>query len=381
MTKNQFLLSFTGALLLAPLTPTLAQSTWQTVDDFQYAPGKGTSPCGVTATPAGAIFVSGAAYDAGNLQRGFVNRSLDGGATWDLVFDLPGASSASCWAVAAAPSGTLWATSSLNSTNWLTHSSTDGGAAWVLSDSYRGNGRNAVPFCTTVDPAGRIFVGGFVWDAQGKQHFFVRRSMDNGATWKTVDDLAGSISRVEGIAATPTAVVAAGRLSNVWLVRRSTDGGNTWTSTDTFRLSSGAPSYAYGVATDANGNFYVTGQAVSTVNKVSQAHWITRKSADNGSTWRTVDDFVSAGGWPRGVTVDAFGRVFVTGAVGNLWTVRGSADGGATWTTTDNFNLTPTGTSTARAVDADASGNVFVTGYAAAADGTSHGIVRKLATP
>lgn len=371
-------LSLGAVLLLAPLTATFAQSTWQTVDDLQYTLGKGTSPYGVAATPDGALFVSGAAYDAANLQHGFVNRSLDGGATWDLVFDLPGVpggSASSCWAVAAAPSGTLWATSCRNSTDWLTHWSADGGTTWVLSDFFRGNGRNAVPFCTAVDPAGRVFVGGLVWDAQGKQHFFVRRSSDNGATWKTVDDLAGSISRTDGIAATPAAVVSAGRLSNTWLVRRSINGGNTWTTTDTMPQAS----FAYGAAADANGNFYVVGPATLTANRVTKTHWLTRKSTDSGSTWRTVDDLVA--GIPQAVTVDAFGRVFVAGAVGNLWTVRGSADGGLTWTTTDTFTLTPTGTSTARGVSADASGNVFVTGYAANADGINHGIVRKLATP
>jgi len=359
-------------------TAAFSQSTWQTVDDFQYAPGKGAGPFGVTATPGGTIFVSGAAADATDRQHGFVNRSTDGGATWDLVFDLPGDSSANCFALAAAPSGALWATSVLNATNWLTHWSIDGGATWVLSDRFRGTGRYATPFCTTVDPAGRIFVGGNVWDSQGRQHFTVRRSIDGGATWKTVDDLAGAVSGAWGITATPSAVLAVGRLSNLWLVRRSADGGNTWVTTDKFQQTS----FAYGAAADLNGNFYVVGAANLTVNKVTQLHWLTRKSTDNGSTWSTVDDFFpGATAMARGVTVDAFGRVFVSGSSPAGHTVRGSLDGGATWATTDTFRLTPTGSANAVAIDSDGNGNVFAVGQVVGADGNGHTIVRKLGTP
>ena len=367
-------------------TATFAQSTWETVDDFQYAPGKGASPFGITATPDGAIFVSGAANDAANHQHGFINRSLDGGDTWDLVFDLPGASAANSFAVAAAPSGTLWATSKANAINaktkawygtWLTYRSTDGGATWVLSDSFRGAGQEAAPFCAAVDAAGRIFVGGQVSDAQNRLHFTIRRSTDNGATWKTVDDLySAPMSAAWGIATTPTAVVAAGRLGNRRIVRRSTNGGTTWTTVDSNLPSLG---FAYGVAADAGGNLYTVGFATITVNKVSQTHWITRQSVNDGTTWSTVDDYYpGATAIARGVGVDAFGRVLVTGTSAAGWTVRGSTDGGATWTTTDTFRLTPTGSANAVGVAGDPSGNVFVAGSAVGADGVGHDVVRKL---
>ncbi len=388
-TKTSHLLTLGGALLLSPLTPTLAQSTWETVDDFQYAPGKSASPFGITATPDGAIFVSGAGNDAANLQHGFVNRSLDGGATWDLVLDLPGNTSANCFAVAAAPSGTLWATSKTNAINvktkawygtWLTHRSTDGGATWVLSDSFRGAGQEAAPFCTTVDAAGRIFVGGQVSDAQNRLHFTIRRSTDEGVTWKTVDDLnSAPISAAWGITTTPTAVVAAGRLGNNWVVRRSTDGGNTWTTVDGNLPGIG---FAYGVTADAGGNLYAVGFASIVVNKVSQSHWITRRSVNDGTTWTTVDDYYpGATAIARGVGVDVFGRAFVTGSSAAGWTVRGSTDGGTTWSTTDIFKLTPTGSANAVGVASDPSGNVFAAGAVVGADAVGHGVVRKLATP
>jgi hypothetical protein len=370
-------------------TTTFAQSTWETVDDFQYAPGKGASPFRITATPDSAIFVSGAAVDAANHQHGFINRSLDGGDTWDLVFDLPGTSSDYCFAVAAAPLGTLWATSKADAVNaktgawygtWLTHHSTDGGATWILSDSFRGAGQEAAPFCATVDAAGHIFVGGQVSDAQNRLHFTTRRSTDNGATWKTVDDLfSAPISAAWGITTTPTAVLAAGRLGNSWIVRRSTNGGTTWTTVDSNLPGSG---FAFGIAADGSGNLYAVGFASIVVNKATQTHWITRKSANSGTTWSTVDDYYpGATAMPRGVGVDAFGRVFVTGSSAAGWTVRVSTDGGITWTTTDTFKLTPTGSANAVAIDSDPNGNVFAVGQVVGADGNGHSIVRKLAMP
>jgi hypothetical protein len=384
-------LSLAAASFLTPST--FAQSTWQTVDDFQYAPGQSAGPFSITATPDGAIFVSGAAVDAANHQHGFVNRSLDGGDTWDLVFDLPGVSSANCFAVAAAPSGTLWATSKANAINgrtgawygtWLAHRSTDGGATWILSDSFRGAGQEAAPFCTAVDAAGRVFVGGLISDAQGKQHFLTRRSLDGGTTWTTVDDVVGTTTcSVWDLTATPAGVFAAGRISTTWTVRRSTDGGSTWTTVDKYGAGN---SYAYGIDSDVNGNVYVTGGAGITVNKINKTHWITRKSADGGTTWRVVDD-VASGSFNNGraATVDAYGRVFVAGQVvignTNHWITRGSTDGGATWVITDDYAPSATGAVLPRGATSDAVGNVFIGGQANGTDGVQHAIVRKLAAP
>jgi len=89
-------------------------------------------------------------------------------------------------------------------------------------------------------------------------------------------------------------------------------------------------------------------------------------------TWETVDDFYpGAGAMPRGVGVDALGRVFVTGSPAVGWTVRGSTDGGATWATTDTFRLTPTGNANA----------VGLAGAVPGADGLNHAVVRELAIP
>ena len=174
-----------------------------------------------------------------------------------------------------------------------------------------------------------------------------------------------------------------GGISGTWIVRRSTNGGNTWATVDKYGAGN---SYAYGIDSDSNGNLYVAGGASLTVNKVTKNHWITRKSADGGATWRTVDD-VASGGFNNGraVTVDVYGRVFIAGQVligsTNHWITRGSSDGGATWLATDDYALSATGTMLPRGAASDAVGNVFVGGQANGTDGVAHAIVRKLAAP
>jgi hypothetical protein len=97
-----------------------------------------------------------------------------------------------------------------------------------------------------------------------------------------------------------------------------------------------------------------------------------------------VDSFL-LGSYPdaRAVTVDAIGRVFVTGSytIGSgttstqHWITRASVDGGVTWTTTDD--LVGFGMSAA----SDAVGNVFIGGRALGDSTTPSATVRKLAAP
>ncbi len=373
-------LALRAALLLAPATATFAQSTWQTVDDFQYAPGKAAIHRGVVANAAGAIFVAGSGPDAAGVNHGVVHRSLDGGATWDTVLDVP---SVNLLRIATSPSGEVLAVGSQAVVNgkWVTYRSSDGGVTWSLADQFRfSNGKAAIAWSVTADAA-RIYVSGTARDTKSIDHWLVRRSIDGGLTWTTADDLpvqgaTGSL----GITVTPAgSVIAVGQTAAVWKVRRSIDGGNTWATVDSYRyLNSPYSSCARGVTADGNGHLYVTG--------FSAPHWITRKSTDGGSTWRTVDDFtISGSGNGAGVAVDAFGRVFAAGTGGSSssprWIVRASSDAGGTWVTTDDYQLSPTKAAMAQAVCGDASGNVFVVGGAFDAAGVNHAVVRKLAAP
>jgi len=395
-----------AALLLAPLTSANAQSTWpwQTVDG--YIAGPSGTAYGLAAVDNGVVFSArSAAPDLAGIAHAYVRRSLDGGQTWQLVSDLPGNGTASSLAVAVGHySGLVFATAiirnaqNLTRDDWVTLRSADGGTTWSKVDVLTPPNFKAYPYAVVEDTAGRVFVGGWFSDAANRDHYLVRRSLNGGTTWATVDDVAGGFNWVTGMAATPTGAFSVGRIGNAWTVRRSTNGGATWTTVDTYRPA-GVSSYSapQGAAADANGNLYVTGMAEMPVssyvtknnghwitNTVTEAHWITRKSIDSGATWSVADDrLLGTNPSGRAMTVDAIGRVFVTGSytIGSgttstqHWTTRASADGGVTWTTTDDlvgFGMSAT---------SDAAGNVYIGGRALGDSTTPSATVRKLAAP
>lgn len=371
---SRSLLTLGLGLLLTPLTPTVAQTAWAIVDDFTV--GQSGAALGLAATDTGVVFTAGTGNDLAAVPHAYVRRTLDGGVSWSTVLDLPVNGTATAWATTVGHySGLVFATailrSPINSTrnDWVTFRSADGGTTWTKVDVVSASNFKANPYAVVEDAAGRVFVGGHLGDSKNADHFVIRRSLDGGTTWATVDDQApAGVNWVTSLTATPSGVFAAGYLRNVWTVRRSTNGGTTWNTVDSFQPGGTASwSHTGGIAADANGILFVTGQAQVLVNKVLETHWITRKSTDNGATWRTVDDVVPGSNpFGKSVTVDAFGRVLATGTYTGVdggvstshWVTRGSVDGGATWFTTDDL------VGIGYAAAADRAGNVFTAGKA-----------------
>ncbi|HEY9170844.1 MAG TPA: sialidase family protein [Verrucomicrobiae bacterium] len=377
-------LALGAVLFIASITSAFAQSTWQTVDGFQLAPGKVAGVSGMAAVDNGVVFSSGGADDASGVRHGFVRRSLDAGQSWVTVLDVSGI--AQFAAVTIGPSGRVHAAGPGLVSCWVTAVSEDGGTSWTVGNAWAGGGS---PLAVVEDVAGRVFLGGYIIDTNNRWHFSIRRSLDGGATWATVQDLVSpsGASSVWAMAATPAGVFAAGRYGNTsWIVRRSTDGGQTWNTVDTY-YSGSTGNFPYGMTADANGNLLATGVAIISPgkNKPAVAHWITRRSVNGGQTWTVVDDFAPGSfNTGRAVTVDAYGRVFATGYVSvngvSRWITRVSLNGGTTWVTSDDVPLLSSA-GTPRAAAADAIGNLFIGGQAPATDGVNHGVVRILPAP
>jgi hypothetical protein len=162
-------------------------------------------------------------------------------------------------------------------------------------------------------------------------------------------------------------------------IRRSLDGGATWSTIEASPTAS-----TKSIGADASSNLYAAGQ--------NSGHWTVRKSINGGATWTPIDDFqqcVTTSTRPlrtqcysasaQGVASDAFGNLFVAGYSGGFQgVVRASAGGTGPWQTVDTFSY-PNGAS-AEAVVADAIGNVFVAGNGSGVGG-SHWLVRKLPAP
>ncbi len=151
--------------------------------------------------------------------------------------------------------------------------------------------------------------------------------------------------------------------SQAWIVRRSLDGGATWATVDVYQASSGYGAWARGIGADAQGSLYVVGFASVPYKSSRVNHWQVRKSDNGGTSWTTVDDYAPSGGQALGFAADANGNLFVTGTTpavtgtGDNWIVRESLGGTGPWTTVDNLtNGIP------HAIAADGTGKVFVGG-------------------
>lgn len=397
MNKTSQILTLGAALWVAPLTDTtFAQSAWETVDVFTM--GQSGAIFGMAAVGNGVVFSAGNGADATGIFYPYVRRSLDGGANWSQMLQLP-TSGLAYGVTVGQKSGLVFATAGTTDTkkagwgNWLTLRSADGGTTWSTVDFLSAPSGKADPYAVVEDAAGRVFVGGNLGDLNNTDHWLIRRSLDGGTTWTTVDNVAKGLNVVRGMVATPAGVFAAGYLGKpFWTVRCSNDGGNTWRTVDTVssvpagNFSAGGFSHAFGIAADAAGNLYTVGDASFVVNNVVKYRWLTRKSADGGATWRTVDEVIGdttyAGA--NAVTVDKFGTVFtggnyqrVSGGTTNThWSTRVSVDAGATWATSDD--LIP---GIPMAAASDAVGNVYLGGKVKGPISNVSAGVRKLAAP
>lgn len=381
-------LALAAALMLAPLYPAMAQSSWETVDDLPAFRGRD-----VVADASGGFY--SLAIDAGNTGVGgvvstAVSRSLDHGATWQSV----GAIAGYALDLAAAPDGALFAAGNRSDTvsgRAFCWQSLDHGVSWTTSDPSVGLPSAMQVLDVSAGNTDAVYVCGSL-----AGRWMVRKGhrSASGITWSTLDApaLGGAtaISVRPGAAGQPDEVVVCG---GGWSVRRSVDGGVTWATV-------GSPSGAYasqnttGVTFGQDGSLYVVGRTSKTLTTktvvgkkvvtttTTEFGLLTRRSGNGGATWMDADYL--ANGWPLNVTVDAFGRVFVIGFMNtspNTWLVRGSIDGGASWVSSDPYLNEGTTRAQAMAAASDQFGNVCVLGETGDSPLTYAAPIRRLAAP
>jgi hypothetical protein len=381
-TKTPHVLTLGAALLLVPLSPTLAQSNWETTDAL--TPWRGRA---IVADSSG-NFISLALDDSTNAGpvTTAVSLSTDTGLTWQTVGSIPGYA----LKLTAAPDGTLYASGNRSanvSGKAFVWFSQGHGATWTVSDPWAGQTNTLTAMDLAAGNSGAVYVCGICFVPTTR--WIVRQGVLNsagGITWTTVDNSINggpySIAIRPGPAGQPDDIVACGTASGPWTVRRSADGGATWTTVDSHPVGT-----AYSVAVGPNGDLYVDGasstniitatnvttaivhhQKVVTTNytTTSESGWLVQKSTDGGASWTSVDFAVNGRPvYARSLVADAFGHVFAVGyltTTPTTWLVRGSTDGGATWVTTDTF--LPAGYTSAQAwgIASDALGNVCVGG-------------------
>ncbi len=392
--KLKYVLILGANILLASLTPLLAQSSWKTAESLPHLRGRD-----IAVDPTGTFFAL--MLDDSTSTTGPVFTSVvassDQGANWETVGLIGG------YAVdlAIAPDGAIFATGNRSATisgRAFLWQSLDHGRTWTISEASTGLPSTMLVLDVAAGSAGSIYIcgtSGGAWLIRKGQ-----RTTAGSLIWSTVDSIPGfPANQPDSLCIRPGApgqadeILVCGRVSGLWTVRRSVNDGASWATVDSYAADMQL-GYS-GVTTAPDGSIYVVGRVARTISTqtvvkkkivvttTTEYGWLIRKSANRGASWSNVDYL--ANGWPGNapITVDAFGRIFVVGfdnATTQSWLVRASSDGGATWVTTDSFLSPDSYRSQAWGIASDLLGNVCVVGEATS--GTSSiGPIRRLAAP
>jgi hypothetical protein len=379
-------LTLGAVLLLCPLTPSFAQTAWETVDNLAKSRGRDI------VVDAGGNFISLAIDDSTSITgpvTSAISVSADHGATWQTVGSIAGYA----LDLTVAPDGTLYASGNRSATvsgKAFVWKSVTHGATWTAFDPWAG--QSGTFLCTDVAAgnSGAIYLSGSI---SGGNRWVVRKgaTSPSGMTWSTVDNFpATGLSQPNSVfvraaaVGQPDDVLVCGKANNLWTVRRSSNSGASWSTVDAYNFAgvSGYENSAFAATIAPDGAIHVVGRVSKPVGGTTEYGWLVRKSANGGMTWANTD--YVANGWPQySITADNFGRVIAVGFVStspNMWLVRGSSDGGATWMGTDLFFPSGATTTQADAVAIDGAGNVCVVGELVV--GTSRSApIRRLAAP
>ncbi len=168
--------------------------------------------------------------------------------------------------------------------------------------------------------------------------------------------------------AVATSVIGA---DNFVTIRYSSAGAALWTNY--YNGPGNSYDFVNAVAVDAGGNVVVTGGSRSTSSSTSEDYATIRYSADGVPLWTNrYAGGGNSGDRPMAVVTDVSSNVVVTGSAQltasvdsvDIVTIKYSAAGTALWTNT--YNGPANSYDTARCMALDASGSVFVAGYATA---------------
>ena len=175
---------------------TLAQ-TWQTVDDFQYVPGQDSQAQGLTVAPNGNLFTCGSAIDALGVSHGLVMASTNGGLTWSSPLDdfIPGGDNTFYFyaGIVADSASNLYVAGTVEgaeTNHWIVRRSVDGGATWSTVDDFAPGGFLTRANAISVDSAGNVYVAGDADYANPYEvNYWTVRKGIGGTNFSTVDSV------------------------------------------------------------------------------------------------------------------------------------------------------------------------------------------------
>ena len=272
--------------------------------------------------------------------------------------------------------------------HWIVRRSLDGGITWTTVDDFQLNsGQDSAALDITVDSAGRPWVTGCGGGSFSTQdcRWLVRRGDVNGLNWTTVMDFdAGKALGTSITMAGPGRVLVSGASGNPigWMSRLSVDDGLVWGTTDDHRLNPIDFGVAQANLAHSSGALFSAGMYLD--NTLASGFWETRSSSDGGLTWNTVERFnvdVSSPDTAAGIFETLTGDIYVVGAVEGAsdghWKVRRSSDLGLTWKTADEFLYEPAQFHLANAGGVDLLDRPYVAGRGRDASSKEHWLIRR----
>jgi hypothetical protein len=230
----------------------------------------------------------------------FFRRSADSGATWKANVNLsnnPGLSRNSEIAVSGSNIFVVWYQQSATSSSddIFFRRSTDNGATWKPFVNLSSSGAVGSSTPQVMNSGNSVYV---VWEdkSSGNYEILFRRSSDNGATWKTINNLSNNPgdSVEEQIAVSGSKVYvlwsqldASGNLRDAFF-RRSLDDGATW---KTFKnLSQNGHSSEPQIAASGSSVY------VAWISPAVGSDIFFQRSTDNGATWKAVQNLSNNNG-------------------------------------------------------------------------------------
>lgn len=298
-------------LLIAFILP--QSSSW-----FVQTSGTTARFRGVSAVDARVAWASG--------TKGTVVRTIDGGATWQVIA-VPGASNLDFRDIEAISAGTAWVLSIGPGEASRIYKTTDGGKTWALQFK----NENPKAFFDAIA----------FWDANNGLAFsdpvdgrlLIIRTSDGGRTWKPVPsaNIPPAIEGEGAFAASGTCLIVEGR-NNAWIatggasrarVFRSTDRGETWQVADTPVKTGGPAAGIFSIAFRDSLNGIAVG---GDYQKEKLAVDNVALTSDGGRTWRLAEGS-GIGGYRSAVAWTDRTKLIAVGPSGS----DVSTNGGATW--------------------------------------------------
>ncbi len=368
------------------------RGNWTAADDFAVDATKDASGYRPVADKLGNVFVVGYALDAADQEHWIVRKSADRGQSWSTVedFQLASGNSSLGLGIVAQTSGKLIAVGyamGATALEWLVRVSSDAGTTWTTTEDFQlAANKTATADSVTQDSSGALYVTGTAADSNDVYHWLVRKSSDGGTTWSTIDDYnetAGKDAFAEGNLFDQSGTLyVAGKATTaadlaLWTIRKSVNNGATWVTADQYSKAAGQTSVASGLADDNEGAVVAVGYANT---EASVPLWTTRRSADGGVTWTTVDEYYLAEGQDsraNSVAHDPFGNLYVVGSAVDALTkrhliLRKSADGGKTWSTLHDYQVSADADTSGYRLSSDPDGNLYVVGRGQASPTASY---------